>query len=108
MNHLFDGSDPVLSWWTAIVILLVATVVVYNLLRLVSRTAQRIEETVSEIWVRGQRVANNTIHIANLYRTGDLVEAILGRAGRIASGAAAIESHAKACPGCPACIFSRP
>jgi hypothetical protein len=107
MAHLFDGSDATLSWWTAIVVLLVVTVVVYVLLRLITQTALQIQGAASEVWVRGQRVANNTIHIANLYKTRDYVDAILGRAGRIASGAAAIEAHAKSCPGCPACIFSR-
>jgi hypothetical protein len=107
MSHFFDGSDPSLSWWTAIVILLVVTAVVYVLLRLVTQTALRIEKEVSEIWVRGQRVANNTIHIATLYKTRDYVEAILGRAGHIAGEAAAIEAHARSCPGCPACIFSK-
>ena len=57
--------------------------------------------------LRGQRVANNTIHIANLYRTHEYVQGILARAGRIAASAAAIEQHAKSCPGCPACLMSK-
>lgn len=107
MLSLFDGSDPVSSWWTAIIVLLVVTLVVYLLLRAIIRVALQIEQTVAEIWVRGQRVANNTIHIANLYKTRDHVEGILGRAGRIAGGAAAIEAHAKSCPGCPACLLTK-
>jgi hypothetical protein len=107
MTGVLDGSDPTLSWWIAIIVLLVVTAVVHVLLGVVTRTAQGIEETVLQIWVRGQRVANNTIHIANLYKTRDYVEAILGRAGRIAGGAAAIEAHAKSCPGCPQCMLSR-
>jgi hypothetical protein len=107
MVRFFDGSDPILSWWTAIVVLLVVSVVVYVLLRQIITAAVAIENTVSEIWTKGQRVANNTIHIAGLYRTNDLVEGILGRAARIAASAAAIEQHAKTCPGCPACIVSK-
>jgi hypothetical protein len=102
-----DGSDPILSWWTAVVVLLLVTLVVYLLLHSVIATAGKIETTVSGIWIRGQRVANNTIHIANLYKTDELVQGILARAGRIAASAAAIEQHAKSCPGCPACLFSK-
>ena len=57
--------------------------------------------------MRGQRVANNTIHIANLYKTDEYVEGILERAGRIAVSAAAIEQHAKSCPGCPSCFLPK-
>ena len=87
--------------------LLIVTVVVYVLLRVIIGTAGKIENTVSEIWVRGQRVASNTIHIANLYKTNDYVQGIIARAARIAGSAAAIEQHAKSCPGCPACILSK-
>jgi len=107
MMRFIDGSDPILSWWTAIVVVLVVTAVVYVLLQQIIAAAAAIEGTVSEIWTKGQRVANNTIHIATLYRTEELVQAILGRAARIAASAAAIEQHAKTCPGCPACISSK-
>jgi hypothetical protein len=105
--QFIDGSDPILSWWTAIVVLLIVTVVVYVLLRLVIAASGEIEKTVSEIWVRGQRVASNTIHIANLYKTDEYVQGILARAKRIAASAATIEEHAKSCPGCPACLVSK-
>lgn len=107
MTRYFDGSDPMLSWWIAIAVLLIVTVVVYVLLRMIISAAGKIEGTVSEIWVRGQRVANNTIHIANLYKTDEHVQGILARAGRIAGSATAIEQHAKSCPGCPACLVSK-
>src|SRR5262245_1597352 len=99
--QFFDGSEPLLSWWTSIVVLLMVTAVVYVLLRMIIAAAGKIEGTVSEIWVRGQRVANNTIHIVNLYKTDDLVQAIRARANRIGASAASIEQHAKSCTGCP-------
>lgn len=105
--QLIDGSDPVLSWWVALATVVVVTGVVYLLLRQIIRTAGDIDATVAEIWARGQRVANNTIHIANLYRTRDLVETILDGAGRIATSAKAIAEHARGCPGCPACFLNR-
>ena len=105
--RLIDGSDPILSWWTAVIVFLIVTAVVYVLLRQITVAATAIEGTVSEIWAKGQRVANNTIHIVTLYRTDELVEGILGRAARIAASATAIEQHAKTCTGCPACIVSK-
>lgn len=107
MLDIFTGSDPMASWWAAIIVLLVVTLVVHLLLSQIIKAAGAIHATVGEIWVRGQRVANNTIHIANLYKTNEYVEGILGRAGRIAASAAAIEQHAKGCPGCPACFLTK-
>ena len=106
MLQILDGSDPMTSWWTAVIVLLVVTLVVYVLLARIITAAGAIHATVGEVWVRGQRVANNTIHIANLYKTDEYVEGILRRAGRIAVSAAAIEQHAKSCPGCPSCFLT--
>ena len=53
----------------------------------------------------GQRVANNTVHIPALYKTNEVAGQILATALRINAGAAAIESHAKGCPGCPQCML---
>ncbi|MGP1398065.1 MAG: hypothetical protein ACTS3R_21365 [Inquilinaceae bacterium] len=103
--NLLTGADPIASWWIAVAFLFVVTGVVAVLLRAIVRTAKAIDGEVAEIWVRGQRVANNTIHIASLYKTADLVDRILGRAERIASHAAAIKDHAEDCPGCPSCIW---
>jgi len=104
--NLFTGADPVLSWWLAISIVVVVTIVVAILLSAIIATAKNIDDTAAEIWARGQRVANNTIHVANLYRTRDVAGSILGQAGQIAEHAAAIRDHAKECPGCPSCIWS--
>ncbi len=103
--HLIDGTNPITSWWIAIVLLIVVTLVVAFLLRLIIQTAMDIDDVAAEIWVRGQRVANNTIHIASLHATKDTVGGILGRAGRIAGHATAIREHAESCPGCPSCIW---
>ncbi|MGI9486315.1 MAG: hypothetical protein ACR2RF_10655 [Geminicoccaceae bacterium] len=103
--HYIDGTNPITSWWIAIVLLIVVTLVVAFLLRQIIKTAIEIDDVAAEIWVRGQRVANNTIHIASLHATKDAVGGILGRAGRIAGHATAIREHAESCPGCPACIW---
>ena len=100
------GADPFVSWWIAIALLLVVTIVVAILLTMVISTAKAIDATAAEIWARGQRVANNTIHIASLYKTRDVADSILYRAGRIAGHAEAIKEHAQNCPGCPQCIFA--
>ncbi len=67
---------------------------VWLLLLLVARTAEGIETAVAAVWEHGQRVANNTIHIPKLHEIAGGVEAILGRAGRIAASANALKSHA--------------
>jgi hypothetical protein len=102
--RFIDGSDPFLSWWVALATILVVTGAVYLLLRVIIGLARDIDETLAQIWARGQRIASNTIQIANLYRTRDLVGGILGRAERIATHAKAIEEHARSCSGCPQCL----
>ena len=103
---LIAGTDPTASWWLAVLVLVATTLVVAVLLRQIVATAAAIHAGVAEVWVRGQRVANNTIHIANLHRTAEAVERNLGRAGRIAVHSEAIRDHAEGCPGCPSCIWS--
>lgn len=107
IGDLLTGTNPAASWTLALVLLFVVSVVVGLLLWLVIRTAVDIKATVAEIWVRGQRVANNTIHIAKAYEIADGVDGILHRAGRIAESAEAIKAHAETCPGCPACLLSK-
>jgi len=107
MLDLLNGTDPQASWMLTLVLLFVVSLVVWLLLRLVGKVAHDIDATAAVIWQRGQRVANNTIHIAKAHQIKDGVDAILGRAARIASAATAIKQHAEGCPGCPACLFSR-
>ncbi|KNG92194.1 hypothetical protein [Pseudaestuariivita atlantica] len=104
---LIHGTNPIASWWFAIIIVAVVTVVVAVLLIQIIRTAAAIDEEVATVWANGQRVANNTIHIAVLYRTHEYVQGILGRAGRILGSAEAIRDHAQDCPSCPKCIWHR-
>jgi hypothetical protein len=104
---LLTGADPMASWWLAIVLLVVVTAVVAVLLQQIIGAASAIEGAVATVWANGQRVANNTIHIANLYRTSEATEAILGRVGRIAASASTIKSHAETCDGCPQCIWHK-
>ncbi|CAN5809700.1 hypothetical protein BH23PSE1_BH23PSE1_02600 [soil metagenome] len=82
-------------WSIAIGAALVVTVVVAVLLALIVRTAADIEAAVAEIWIRGQRVASNTIHIPALYRVGERVGEVLTRARRILMHARAIAEHAE-------------
>lgn len=90
---LLTGTDPTASWIAAIAMSVVVSGIVYLLLAQVIRTAAGIEQGVAEIWARGQRVANNTIHLANLHRTQEVTERILGRAGRIAGHVQALDDH---------------
>ena len=104
---LIQGTNPIASWWFAIIIVAVVTVVVAVLLIQIIRTAAAIDNEVATVWTNGQRVANNTIHIAVLYKTHEYVQGILGRAGRILGSSQAIRDHAKDCPSCPKCIWHR-
>ncbi len=84
---------------------LVVAAVVSLLLWLIHKTAVDIDNTASDIWDTGQRVANNTIHIPILYRINSGAEQILATALQINNGAAGIEVHANGCPGCPGCMI---
>ncbi len=105
MIDLLTGADPAASWTLAIAVLVVVSAVVWLLLHLVATTAAGIKEGAAQVWAGGQRVANNTIHIAKAHEIADGVDAILSHAGRIAASAKAIRAHAAACPGCPSCFL---
>ncbi len=93
-------------WWMSLALGLVVSLVVTLLLWLIHREAGIINVRVSKVWDVGQRVANNTIHIPALYKTNMVVGDILATAVKIKKGAAAIETHANGCPGCPQCMLS--
>jgi hypothetical protein len=95
-----------LVWWSSLGLGVVVAGVVALLLWLIHRAAVTIDDRVASIWDVGQRVANNTVHIPILYRTNEVAGQILTTAKRIDAGAAAIESHANGCPGCPQCMLS--
>ena len=107
MDSLPQSPDQAAQfvWWVSLAFGLVVSGVVALLLWLIHRAAATINGHVSNIWDVGQRVANNTVHIPTLYRTNDVAGQILATALRIDAGAAAIESHAAGCPGCPHCML---
>ena len=91
-------------WTVTLVVYAVVLVVVVALLTLILRAAREIRTTVAEIWNVGQRVANNTIHIALLDRTNHGAGAILRSARAIVAATGALGAHAASCPGCPSCV----
>jgi hypothetical protein len=101
------SAQAMLLWQIALVVTLVVALVVAALLYWLHNRARAIDRLVAAIWQAGQRVANNTIHIPQLYGIGDGVDAILASAGRIAGHVAAIEAHAASCSGCPQCIWRK-
>ncbi len=61
------------------------------LLTVLARTAEQIEAGVAEIWRIGKLLANNTVHVALLIRTNQIVGAILPKADGIAAATARIQ-----------------
>jgi len=96
--------DAYIVWWSSLGIGIVVILVVATLLTMIVRTARTLDGAVGQIWVVGQRIANNTIHIPLLHQTNQVVDAILEHAVAVDGAAAAIESHANGCPGCPQCV----
>jgi hypothetical protein len=101
---LVTESAAYTVWGISLALGLVVILVVAALLWMITRTAQQINEGVGQIWVTGQRIANNTIHIPLLKDTNRGVTGILQHAIGIDGAAAAIEQHAEGCPGCPSCV----
>ncbi len=100
------SAETVQSIWTlSLVVFAVVLIVVAVLLMLVLRAARDITAGVSAIWNVGQRIANNTIHLALLEKTNVGAEAILASAVGVIAATGAIEAHAADCPGCPACVL---
>lgn len=94
-------------WWASLGLFLVVSAVVAALLTMILRTVIQIEGVAGEIWVVGQGIANNTVHIPLLATTNGVVAQILTVAVKILGQAVRIEAHAAGCPGCPACVLSR-
>ncbi len=92
-------------WTITLVVYALVLVVVAVLLTLILRAARDIHAGVSAIWTVGQRVANNTIHIALLDTTNAVAARILAAAGGVAGATAALREHARGCPGCPGCVL---
>jgi hypothetical protein len=95
-------------WGGSLAIGVVVIIVVALLLRLIIKTALKIESAASEIWTQGKLVANNTIQIPLfLSTTNQVAGEILGNAQEIYKQAQVVESHIEGCPGCPACMLSK-
>ena len=93
-------------WGTSLVLFLVVLGVVAALLTLILKTVGLIEEVVGRVWIVGQGIANNTVHIPLLATTNRVVSQILAVAVKILGQATRIQAHAANCPGCPACVLS--
>ena len=103
-------SEPTLEtiqtiWMITLGVFFVVLIVVAILLTLILRTARDITGGVAAIWNVGQRIANNTIHIALLKKTNIVAGKILASAVGIVHATAAVQEHAKDCPMCPACVI---
>lgn len=94
-------------WVISLAVFVVVLLVVAALLTLILSTSKKIHGGVSAIWNVGQRIANNTVHLALLDRTNHLGGQILQAAGGIAGATGAIAAHAATCPGCPACVIGQ-
>ena len=94
-------------WILSLVVFAVVLVVVAVLLTLILVTAKRIRGGVSAIWNAGQRVANNTVHLALLDRTNYVAKGILTSAVGVVTATGALAQHASACSGCPQCVIGK-
>lgn len=104
--HMQPSADAVRDVWVVSLLVFAAVlVVVAVLLTLVLRAARDITAGVAQIWNVGQRIANNTIHLALLRKTNAGAEAVLASAAGVVGATAAIAAHAGDCPGCPACVL---
>lgn len=100
------SADAIQNVWTlSLFIFTVVLVIVAILLTLILRTARDIRTGVSLIWNVGQRIANNTIHLALLQKTNAGAEQILASAVGVIGATAAVQAHAADCHGCPACVI---
>ncbi len=98
--------DAVQTIWTiTLAVFFVVLIVVAILLTLILQTAKDITGGVSAIWNVGQRIANNTIHIALLHKTNVVAGQILQSAVGVVNATAGVQAHAKECPGCPNCVI---
>ena len=103
---MHPSAEAIRNVWTlSLVVFVVVLIVVAVLLTLILRTAVEIRGGVSAIWNVGQRIANNTIHLALLGKTNMVATKILKSAVGVIAATAAIQAHAADCPGCPSCVL---
>ena len=100
------STDAIQTAWTwSLIVFTVVLAVVAGLLTLILRAARDITVGVSAIWNVGQRIANNTIHLALLEKTNAGAQAILNSAVGVIMATGAVKEHSADCPGCPACVL---
>lgn len=100
------SADAIRTVWVlSLGIFAVVLIVVAVLLTLILKTARQIRTGVSAIWNVGQRIANNTIHLALLEKTNVVVATILESAVGVIGATGAVKAHAGDCPGCPTCVL---
>ena len=100
------STDAIQTAWTwSLIVFTVVLAVVAGLLTLILRAARDITVGVSAIWNVGQRIANNTIHLALLEKTNAGAQAILNSAVGVIIATGAVKEHSADCPGCPACVL---
>ncbi len=102
-----DAETIARVWTVSLVLFAVVLVVVALLLTLILYEARRVLGGVKAIWVTGQKIANNTIHIPLLIQTNHVAGRILASAGGIAAATAAVQVHAEQCSGCPSCVIGQ-
>lgn len=95
-------------WIASLAVYFVVVAVVAALLTLILQTAKGIRGGVAEIWVSGQKIANNTIQIPLLARTNRLLSRTLQAAVHTAEAVGALEQHSAACTQCPTCVIGPP
>lgn len=93
-------------WLVSLGVYFAVVAVVAVLLTLILLEARKIRLEVAEVWNVGQKIANNTIHIALLDGTNHVAGGILGSAKGIVAATSALQAHTEACPACPACILA--
>lgn len=64
-------------WWMTLAAGVLVAAVVGLLLAIILRAARRIAGTLSELWIVGQSVANNTAHVDLLRRSAVVAEEAL-------------------------------
>lgn len=92
-------------WLVSLSVFVVVLVVVAVLLTLILSISKQIHAGTAAIWTVGQRIANNTVHLALLNRTNHVAARILASAGGVAAATGALADHAAGCPGCPGCVL---
>ena len=92
MNPMDPATQQ--TWILLLVVAVVIVIVVAVLLEMIVRTARGIRGLVHSIWIGGKRIAANTVTIALLRETNDLVGKILGSASEIAKASSRIRQLA--------------